>query len=479
MSLSLTLILLFALLLFGASIISCDMISHCSSYCVLPNFDFDSSLKLFSSSSNFNSLVSPNPYSCSDISHCDTKISHSSPFDKFCAIEPDKFYCFPQDEDAVSKHTIPAISLKDIRDPKSIYSSNDPLICEKSTKKIFSLPKPSISPFLSPSHLFHHSSSEHLEDCSAMASLALYGESELAIRMRESLGVIFSAMEKYKRVAFSFNGGKDCTVLLHLLRTAAFLRGYGFDHCETIDKDGKLVSPQVILRSDPSLSAAKQMTLAIPTFFLDISTEFDEIIEFMEHTISKFSLDIDKVSYPADSVVKKDGKVVPIDDIPIVERFKHLIEYYINIKDVDGVFLGVRATDMPSKHLSFFSSPSVSWPNVVRIIPLLNWSIIDIWEFLLRFDVPFCSLYSRGYTSLGSPGNTVKNANLSREAFYGAESPDTALRWRKDGNDEVFLDHVLIDRGLSPARVKDCYSDEDYLPAWCMPLSADERDSRK
>lgn len=37
-----------------------------------------------------------------------------------------------------------------------------------------------------------------------------------------------------------------------------------------------------------------------------------------------------------------------------------------------------------------------SWPSVLRIHPILNWTYIDVWDFLKDLDVPYCSLYDEG-----------------------------------------------------------------------------------
>lgn len=52
------------------------------------------------------------------------------------------------------------------------------------------------------------------------------------------------------------------------------------------------------------------------------------------------------------------------------------------------------------------------WPQVMRVSPILNWHYSDIWDYLLLFKVPYCSIYDQGYTSLGSAHNTVPNPEL-------------------------------------------------------------------
>lgn len=53
-----------------------------------------------------------------------------------------------------------------------------------------------------------------------------------------------------------------------------------------------------------------------------------------------------------------------------------------------------------------------SWPPVMRISPLLEWHYSDIWNYILFYKVPYCSLYDQGYTSLGSASCTARNPSL-------------------------------------------------------------------
>lgn len=48
----------------------------------------------------------------------------------------------------------------------------------------------------------------------------------------------------------------------------------------------------------------------------------------------------------------------------------------------------------------------------MRINPLLDWNCSNIWEYLLKNHVPYCSLYNFGYTSIGNMNNTVPNPHL-------------------------------------------------------------------
>lgn len=52
-----------------------------------------------------------------------------------------------------------------------------------------------------------------------------------------------------------------------------------------------------------------------------------------------------------------------------------------------------------SGKLDFVTPTDPSWPKLLRVHPIINWSYHDVWTFLRRFNVPYCSLYDAGYVT--------------------------------------------------------------------------------
>ena len=61
------------------------------------------------------------------------------------------------------------------------------------------------------------------------------------------------------------------------------------------------------------------------------------------------------------------------------------------------------------------SGKKVIQPSILRFSPILEWTQRDVWDFILATEVPYCSLYDKGYTAIGMKGETLTNPFLVRD----------------------------------------------------------------
>jgi hypothetical protein len=183
------------------------------------------------------------------------------------------------------------------------------------------------------------------------------------------------------------------------------------------------------------------------------------------------------------------------------KNFKGLLQQFVDMTGAQAIFLGVRRGD-PGGKIAHFAESDPGWPQITRISPVLNWTHEDIWEFFLRFDLPFCSLYNEGYTSLGATGNTWRHP-LLRNITDISQAPwldSGAAELRRRGLD---MAELRLDTYVSPEPPMDHSSSECVLPqrppalrpghpagtrggngvsinlpAWFMPTWSDERACR-
>jgi FAD synthetase len=95
------------------------------------------------------------------------------------------------------------------------------------------------------------------------------------------------------------------------------------------------------------------------------------------------------------------------------------VQKLIDSENVKGILMGNRRSDPWSRDLEEICKSSPGWPEFYRVFPILDWQYHHVWAFLRLFDLPYCSLYDEGYTSMGEMDNTVKNPYLRVETESG------------------------------------------------------------
>ncbi|CAG8088439.1 unnamed protein product [Penicillium salamii] len=202
---------------------------------------------------------------------------------------------------------------------------------------------------------------------------------------RISLGVVSSALKRYKlsELSVSYNGGKDCLVLLIL-----FLAGL---HPEN--------NPEVHNTETEAQIAAATF---IPSIYALPPDPFDAVEDFVVTSARAYHLAITKyTTSPPASTLRSSFE-----------------DYLARHPGIRAIFVGTRRTDPHGAQLTHFDRTDGGWPDFMRVHPVIDWHYAEIWAFIRHLDLRYCSLYDEGYTSLGGTSDTHPNPKLQNDGEY-------------------------------------------------------------
>ncbi|KAF7945725.1 uncharacterized protein EAE97_004763 [Botrytis byssoidea] len=228
-----------------------------------------------------------------------------------------------------------------------------------------------------------------------------FGEEEEVLRgvqeqTRIALGVIRECLERYslEEISFSYNGGKDCLVLLILLLTALSNHQSSFSSSSS--------SP-----SSSSKPKPKPLPLALPSVYILSPHPFPEVDTFVASSSAHYHLQLSRYASPM-----KEAFTQYLHDHPVVK----------------AILVGTRRTDPHGADLTHFDLTDGGWPRFMRVHPVIDWHYREIWGFIRHLNIPYCPLYDQGYTSLGGTTDTHPNPVLVAEDSKGDGEGEVKFR---------------------------------------------------
>ena len=181
-------------------------------------------------------------------------------------------------------------------------------------------------------------------------------------KVKKSQDVLKEALQKFSgHIALAWTGGKDSTTTLHLLKD--------------------LCGGQV----------------PIPVLNIDTSVKFKEIYEFRDRVAAEWGLDL---------IIERNEEAIKEIDIAADKgeccfRLKaEVIAQAISKYGWQALITGMRWDEHPDRAQDEYFL-HVETPPHFRVQPILHFNELDIWSYIRSRNVPFCSLYQRGYRSLG------------------------------------------------------------------------------
>jgi phosphoadenosine phosphosulfate reductase len=176
-------------------------------------------------------------------------------------------------------------------------------------------------------------------------------------KINKSKQVIRKALGSFDKgkLGVAWTGGKDSTVLLHLVREVC----------------------------------GGEVELAV--MFNDSTMEFEEVYELVDRLEKEWGLNLIRIVHPK-------RKLKKVDSEKIRELKIEAIEKAVKEHGLEALMAGIRWDEHRARAKEKYFSPR---KDHMRIHPLLHFTEKNIWEYIKKFKVPYVSLYDKGYRSLG------------------------------------------------------------------------------
>jgi phosphoadenosine phosphosulfate reductase len=173
-----------------------------------------------------------------------------------------------------------------------------------------------------------------------------------------------------EKIVIAWTGGKDSTILLHLVR-------------ETFN--GKI---------------------PFPVMFNDSTMEFEEIYDFIKRITKKWKLDLVVVPHDEKELKRFHKTKNVIKKLQLSRMMKiNVINNFVKKYKIKAFIAGIRWDEHSSRSKETFFSPR---KNHARVHPLLEFTEKDVWTYIKINNVPYVNLYKKGYRSLGEKPFTKK-----------------------------------------------------------------------
>jgi phosphoadenosine phosphosulfate reductase len=173
------------------------------------------------------------------------------------------------------------------------------------------------------------------------------------VKIEEAKKIINAALSMAKVPFVEFTGGKDSLVALHLVREMS--RG------------------------------------SFSTIFIDTSAHFSEVYHFVEkmRKLWNLRLVIEKTPEAMNRITIGEDKEKCCDQLK-----RKVLRDSIKKHGIDYLFTGLNMEDGVGKDPQDISSSKEEY---WEVHPIVDFSESEVWEYIKKANLPYCSLYDKGY----------------------------------------------------------------------------------
>lgn len=148
---------------------------------------------------------------------------------------------------------------------------------------------------------------------------------------------------------------------------------------------------------------------------LDTGCKFPEVLAFRDQLAREWGVDVHIIR----PKVELDRYPLAVDPVACCGDLKiRPLNAAIVRLSIPALLTGVRADENPDR-------ADRPWledhGDHVRALPILEWTELDIWTFMVRESIPWCTLYDQGYRSLGCVPCTSRSRRGERSGRDAAK----------------------------------------------------------
>ena len=241
-----------------------------------------------------------------------------------------------------------------------------------------------------------------------MARTWISGTKDVLTAAKERISYLF---DNYDNIQLSFSGGKDSTVLFHLINDEAKKRNRKFilyfqdqeaEYQGTIDfVEWAMSQPNVI-----------PLWYQVPIFMTN-ATSHEQLFLWAWGDNEKWVRDKNELA------IKTIGTKYP-------KRFyKFNLWVGRNLANMEGKsvsVIGLRAEESPDRHMVMFGEDNeYNWlrrkKTPHKAYPIIDWVFTDVWKYLIENKLKYNKVYDKMYM-LGLPLRQMRVSNLVHEKAY-------------------------------------------------------------
>lgn len=224
---------------------------------------------------------------------------------------------------------------------------------------------------------------------------------ELKEKIKKSKDIFRQAYERFdaKDMRLIWSGGKDSTLTTWICKQFCRENGLPMPRAFTIDEGDVFEEVDEFLHKWSKKWGVEldwgrnEDVLKAANYTLDAEVNVKDLNERNRKEIERIGLNIEQFPFEAESYIGNHLMKTVVFNIYLAEN------------NVKAVFQGLRWDEQPARKNDAYMEDAEAQdlvPGHTRFRPILHWQERALWDATRYFGIPYCSLYERGYRSLGA-----------------------------------------------------------------------------